>query len=267
MATSRRFQVEEDKVHRSSREGFGGSIELYDRARSGYSDVSVQRLLKYLNLKPGARVLELGAGTGKFSAKLIAAGLDVTALEPSAAMRAVFTQNFPAIHLVTGTAEQLPFPTQYFDAVFAATAYHWFEPDAAYAEISRVLKPKGGVGLLWTSWSDSTPQWYQDIRRLMTPFEAGTPRYKQMKWRQPFDRELDFKMLQFERHDTVRSPVWTSLEIVERMMSISYIAALPELMRLALKHEMEKVLQGYILRGQVFKMPEELHMYWTSKEE
>jgi ubiquinone/menaquinone biosynthesis C-methylase UbiE len=255
------------EFHPSAKEGFGRSSELYDRARSEYSDASVQRLLKHLNIKPGARVLELGAGTGKFTGKLVGAGLNVTAIEPSAEMRGILKRNWADVHVVDAVAEELPFPTQYFDAVFAATSYHWFLPDKVYAEVARVLKPEGGLGLLWTSWAGDTPDWYQAIRKLMLPFEAGTPRYKHMKWREPFDHEIDFKMLQFERHDMPRLAPWTSQEIVERMLSTSYIAALPELVRLALRHEMDSVLKSYVLRGQVFKMPEELHMYWTHKED
>jgi ubiquinone/menaquinone biosynthesis C-methylase UbiE len=259
--------MEKDSVHPSSREGFGQSSELYDRARSGYSDASIQRLLKYLSLKRGDRVLELGAGTGKLTAKLSAFGLDVTAVEPSPQMRALLSENVPAVHVVDAVAEQLPFPSEYYDAVLAATSYHWFDAEATYREVGRVLKPGGGLGLLWTSWSDSTPQWYQDVRRLMLPFESGTPRYKHMTWRRPFDREIDFKMLQFERHDMPRPASWTSLEIIDRMLSVSYVAALPELVRMALRHEMESILQNYILRGQIFRMPEELHIYWTHKED
>ena len=258
--------MEMDKdLHPGSRKGFARSGELYDRARSEYPDAVVERLFKHLGLKPGARVLELASGTGKFTEKLLRAGVELTVVEPSAEMRSVLARRASPLLVVDAIAEALPFPSEFYDFVFAATSYHWFDPTAAYTEILRVLKPGGGLGLLWTSWQqEMQPEWYMSIRKLMTPFEAGTPRYKHMKWREPFDREIDFKFLQFERHDISR-PV-TIAEICERMLSVSYIAALPDLVFLALKREMEEMLKERIVQGQGFKMPEEIHLYWTHKE-
>lgn len=258
--------VETDKaLHNIAREGFARSGDLYERARSGYPDHIAQRLFKHLGAKPGARVLELAAGTGKWTQQLVKAGFEVTALEPSAEMRSVLEKQLPGTLVVDGLAEQIPFPTEYFDFVFVATAFHWFDSGPAYREISRVLKPGGGLGLLWTARDPAVePAWYADILRLLRPFEAGAPRYRHMKWRQPFDFEIDFKMLQFENHDVSRPR--TTTEIVERMLSISYIAALPELVYLGLKRQMEEVLAAHILRGQIFKLPEEIHLYWTRKE-
>lgn len=209
--------------------------------------------------------MELAAGTGKWTEQLIKAGCEVTAVEPSAEMRNILFKRAPAAALVDAVAEELPFPSEYYDFVFAATAFHWFDAYKTYGEISRVLKPGGGVGLVWTSRDPGMePQWYSDLRTLIKPFEGGTPRYSHMEWRTPFDREIDFRMLQFERHDISRPR--TTVEIVERLLSISYISALPDLLFFALKRELEDILASYILGGQVFKMPEEIHLYWTHKE-
>ncbi len=259
--------METDKnVHSVAREGFNRSGELYDRARSGYPEAIAQRLFRHLGMKPGARVLELAAGTGKFTEKLMQAGVEITAVEPSREMRSILSQRSAQIAVVDAVAEALPFPSEYYDFVFAATSYHWFDPELAYAEILRVLKPGGGLGLIWQSWNqDWQPEWYTLIRKLMVPFEAGAPRYKHMKWRAPFDREIDFKILQFERREMPVRAV-TTAEICDRMLSVSYISALPDLVFLALKREMEKILKEHILKGHVFKMPEEMHLYWTHKE-
>jgi len=259
--------VEPDKtLHNIAREGFAKSGELYDRARSGYPGHIAQRLFKHLGAKPGARVLEIAAGTGKWTERLVKGGFEVTAMEPSADMRAVLQKHLPGTLVVDGVAERIPFPTEYFDFVFVATAFHWFDAPLAYSEIRRVLKKSGGLGLLWTSRDPAVePEWYSEILRLLKPFEAGAPRYRHMKWRVPFDHEIDFKMLQFECHDISRPR--RTVEIVERMLSISYIAALPELVRLGLKREMEAVLSAYILRGQIFKLPEEIHLYWTQRDD
>lgn len=251
-------------VHPSAREGFGQSANLYERARSSYPEKLSLRLFKYLGAKKGDRVLELGGGTGKWTQRLIDFGFDVVVIEPSMDMRRILSRNCPKAEVIPAVAEQLPFKDQEFDHVFSATAYHWFDPELAYREVNRVLKPGGGLGLLWTSWnSTAIPDWYRDVRAMIAPFETGTPRYKHMKWREPFDRDDAFKMLQFECFDNSRAV--RTVEIVERLMSVSYVAALPELIRSALQKQIEGVLERYILKGQIFKMPEDIHIYWTHK--
>jgi ubiquinone/menaquinone biosynthesis C-methylase UbiE len=260
------LDVETDNfLHPSSRIGFSRSGELYDKSRSNYPDVVASRLFKHLNVKPGDKVLDLAAGTGKWTERLVRHGCEVYAAEPSKAMREKFSERMPSVPVTDALAEALPWGESTFDSVFAATAFHWFDAEAAAREIHRVLKPGGSLGLLWTAWdSESIPEWYRAVRSRIQPFESGTPRYRHMIWRKPFDEMRLFDFLQFESHDNTRAV--TSTEIVERMLSISYVAALPDLVFNALKAQLEDILRAYILRGQIFKMPEEIHIYWTRKK-
>jgi ubiquinone/menaquinone biosynthesis C-methylase UbiE len=93
----------------------------------------------------GGRVLDLGAGTGRFSVALAgAAGAMVIACEPSAAMRAVCRANCPGVPVVGARAQALPFDGQVFDAVWASQVIHHIDDVAAFAVgLRRVLKPGG----------------------------------------------------------------------------------------------------------------------------
>ncbi len=257
--------METDKhLHSAVQGGFSRSAELYDRARSGYPPAVVDRLLKHLKVKEGSKVLELAAGTGKFTGHLRSANCDVTVVEPMATMRELLRRRMPELKILDAVAEAVPQPPASFDFIFAATAFHWFDPEETYSEMLRLLRPGGGVGLVWTTWSqENLPEWYLAIRKLIVPFEGSAPRYKHMKWRVPFDLGNEFQVLQFERFEVAR--VMTMTEICERMLSISYISALPELVFQALRREMEEILKEYTLRGQVFRMPEEIHCHWTFK--
>jgi SAM-dependent methyltransferase len=94
----------------------------------------------------GGLVLDLGAGTGRFSAALAdATGATVIACEPSQAMRTVFRANWPAIPLVAGTAQAAPFPDGVFDTVWASQVIHQVDPAAFAASVRRVLRPGGHV--------------------------------------------------------------------------------------------------------------------------
>src|SRR5206468_3127739 len=88
-------------------------------------------------------VVDLGAGTGKLTRQLVAAGHRVTAIEPLPEMLELLPANAPGAFAVLGNAEVIPLPDAYADVVTAAQAFHWFDHAAALLEIARVLRPSG----------------------------------------------------------------------------------------------------------------------------
>ncbi len=120
----------------------------YDAARPRYDARVVRELVERLALAPGAPVLELGAGTGQLSEALLAAGLDLTAVEPLGPTRDLLAAAIGAERVREGRAEQIPLDAGSVDAVFAADSFHWFDEDRAMPEIKRVLRPRGGVAIL-----------------------------------------------------------------------------------------------------------------------
>jgi SAM-dependent methyltransferase len=93
----------------------------------------------------GGLVLDLGAGTGRFSVALAeVTGAMVVACEPSDAMRAVCRVNCPQVPVVAGTAQAAPFQVEVFDAIWASQVVHHVDDLAAFAAgVRRVLKPGG----------------------------------------------------------------------------------------------------------------------------
>jgi len=99
-------------------------------------------------------VLDLAAGTGKLTRQLVPLGAEVFAVEPLAEMRAELARAVPGVTPVEGTAEAIPLPDGSVDAVTVGQAFHWFDAPVAVREIHRVLRPRGGVGLLWNALAD-----------------------------------------------------------------------------------------------------------------
>ena len=115
-------------------------------------------------LPAGARhVLDLGAGTGQLTSVLLDLGLDVTAVEPDGAMRALVD---PRATGLAGTAERVPLADASVDGVLVGQAWHWFDPASAVAEVRRVLRPGGTLGLLWNLLNDGVP-WCAEVARLV----------------------------------------------------------------------------------------------------
>ena len=132
---------------------FGTVAEQYDLYRpSPPSDVAV-----ILGDLRGSDVLEVGAGTGKWTRLLIELGALVTVVEPDDDMRAVLVRRSPEVRTLKGTAEALPLGDASFDAVLVSSAWHWFEQPAATNEMARVLRDDGILFVLWNGFSRNVP--------------------------------------------------------------------------------------------------------------
>ncbi|PWJ53291.1 Methyltransferase domain-containing protein [Quadrisphaera granulorum] len=152
----------DDEARRTS---FGTLVdaERYDRLRPDHPDEAVAWLTGssagpgQLPGQPSERpldVLDLAAGTGKVSRALARQGHRVVAVDPSEGMLAVLRQSLASIpnarvELRVGTAEHVPLPDGSVDAVVVGQAWHWLRPAAAAAEVARVLRPGGVLGLSW----------------------------------------------------------------------------------------------------------------------
>jgi SAM-dependent methyltransferase len=123
--------------------------ERYERGRTDYPSQVPALVASGLGLAPGARVLDLGAGTGMLSLPFLEAGFDVVAVEPLAEMRAALEAAVGPERVLDGTAEAIPLEDASVAAVVCGDAFHWFDRDRAPAEMHRVLAPGGGAGIVW----------------------------------------------------------------------------------------------------------------------
>ncbi|MEN4476044.1 class I SAM-dependent methyltransferase [Mycolicibacterium cosmeticum] len=141
---------------------FGEEAAAYERGRPSYPPEAIDWLLP-----PGAHtVLDLGAGTGKLTIRLAERGLDVIAVDPIPEMLEVLSTSLPDIPALLGTAEEIPLPDDSVDSVLVAQAWHWFDADRAVAEIARVLRPGGRLGLVWNT-RDERMGWVKDLGRII----------------------------------------------------------------------------------------------------
>ncbi|CAL9503460.1 hypothetical protein SUDANB1_03480 [Streptomyces sp. enrichment culture] len=99
----------------------------------------------------GARVADVGAGTGIATALLHARGANVVAVEPGDGMAAQFRRTLPGIPVIRGTGDDLPLADASLDLVTYAQAWHWTDPARAVPEVLRVLRPGGALALWWNT--------------------------------------------------------------------------------------------------------------------
>lgn len=141
---------------------FGSAAAAYERGRPSYPPEAIDWLLPV-----GARqVLDLGAGTGKLTTRLVERGLDVVAVDPIPDMLEVLSASLPETRALLGTAEEIPLEDNSVDVVLVAQAWHWVDPERAIPEVARVLRPGGRLGLVWNT-RDERLGWVRELGQII----------------------------------------------------------------------------------------------------
>jgi ubiquinone/menaquinone biosynthesis C-methylase UbiE len=230
------------KIHNIAEAGFTKGAAAYERGRPDYPAAAIAFMADQLGLREGATVVDIGAGTGKLSRLLIETGALVLAVEPVAAMRDQFLRVLRQSSILEGTAEALPLADAAADAATAAQAFHWFANAKALAEIRRVLKPHGRLGLIWNN-REAASGWVREVWALVERGEGDLPRYRKGTWKKAFDEYAGFqpvveKSFAHEQHGDFAT-------ITDRIASLSFVANMDAVDRDRLLGDVRAVLERH----------------------
>ncbi len=232
------------QIHPTAAKGFEAAADAYERARPGYPAEAVDWLVSRLAVGPGTTVVDLAAGTGKLTRLLVPTGARVIGVEPVAAMRAKLSTVVPEAEAVEGTAEQIPLGDGSVDALTVAQAFQWFRAEEALAEMHRVLRPGGGIGLVWNRRDMSQPV-NQELDALLNRHRGETPHHRNRNWREAFRRTALFGPLEersFPSHQLLDMD-----GVVDRIVSLSFVATLDKEPRDVLISEIRELVARYPL--------------------
>jgi SAM-dependent methyltransferase len=239
-------------------------VAAYERGRPGYPAEAVAELVRVCRIGPGSTVLDLAAGSGKLTRQLVPAGARLLALEPSAAMRERLAGAGPGVRVLAGTAEAVPLAGGAVDAVTVGQAFHWFDGPRAVAELHRVLRPGGRVGLLWNVRDESVP-WMAAVTAILDRHAGDAPRHRDGRWRAAFDAVAGFTPLRVRRfrhrHELDRAALG------DRFASISFVAALPDTTRARVLAEIEQVVaaEPTLAGAGPVAVPYRTDLFWTER--
>ncbi len=141
-------------------------------------------------MRSGA-VADVGSGTGIVSALLLAAGYDVVAVEPNAAMRSAAEQRLAGrtgFRSIGAAAEETGLPDASVDLVTCAQAFHWFDLQAARREFARILRATKPVALVWND-RDSAASPF--MRAYEAALQSQGPEYTRAHHRNVTDNTAD----------------------------------------------------------------------------
>jgi ubiquinone/menaquinone biosynthesis C-methylase UbiE len=257
--------MSDSRIHRAAAVGFEAAVERYERGRPSYPEDAVSFLIRAVGIGPGRDVVELGAGTGKFTELIVATGARIVAVEPVPGMREALARTCPSVEVVDGTAEQIPLPDTSADAVVVAQAFHWFTGELALPEIHRVLRSGGALGLIWNI-RDEASDWAERLTEIFDRLAGeGDPRYRDMRWREAFETTDLFgpfhHQVAYHVHQVTRD------EFRDRVLSVSYVASAPEAERERVIAEVADLLENDPeLRGRDrIVMPYRTDVYWCAR--
>ncbi|MFL5796773.1 MAG: class I SAM-dependent methyltransferase [Actinomycetota bacterium] len=253
-------------IHPAAAVGFQQAAEEYRRGRPGYPEEAVRFLAEVLGLGPGRRVLELGAGTGKLTRLLVPTGARVIAVEPVPAMRAALVADVPGAAAIGGRAEAIPLADGSADAAVAAAAFHWFDGPAALRELHRVLRDDSVLAVAWNARDEERSELWRRVTEVMALYRGDAPSYRSMEWRRAFDATDLFTPLQTlsfpYEHETTRDGA------LDRVSSVSFIAALPEPGRVTVREQVLRLLDEDLDIGpsaERFSLPYRTDVHWCRR--
>jgi SAM-dependent methyltransferase len=215
--------------------------ETYEQGRPDYPLALTALLAEQLGLVAGHRVIDVAAGTGKLTRRLLLPDVDVFTAEPMAGMRVALRQAVPAAHGMASSAEALPLRDGAVNAITVAQAFHWFDAARATAEFRRVLAPGGQLAVV-NNRRDDRVGWIAEITEILARYETFAPRpLSTRRWREELQGSADFTdWREFELPHAQRFVSLTDFDA--RFLSVSSVILLDAERQRALLAELHEVV-------------------------
>lgn len=242
---------------------FEAAVSAYSAARPDYPERVFELLVQRCGLGPGARALDIGAGPGQATIRLLDAGAHVLAVEPSPTLAAELQTNAASnrLDVVIATFEEVELPYASFDLVTAATAFHWLDPQRSLERIIRVLRPGGWLALWWNVFGDPAEPdaFHQATHSLLSSL---SPSPSEPRARRPFALDMRTRRRELAKHgfsdvriEIMRWDLVLSAQETRRLYATySNIARLVEERRTAILDEIERIARDRFANRVVRRM-------------
>ncbi|KAH3666604.1 hypothetical protein WICMUC_005588 [Wickerhamomyces mucosus] len=253
-------------VNQVSLTSFNSNHKLYDQVRPSFQESIANKFFQDLDLDKSNKVIELAAGTGKFTKNLVEyqkhSEFELFIVEPSSGMLTTFKENYPELKTYENSSYDLPFEDNSIDLIIAAQAFHWFADEKSLKEFKRVLKPNGKLGLIW-NFSSFQPEnnknlldlkintdkidskYWDKINEQVSDYDGEVPQYRKAEWRKVFKQSNYFDYSSAKDGYEIFQLDFPISQTFDSWLSRSYITALPNSEKEKLKSKLSNVVTTF----------------------
>jgi ubiquinone/menaquinone biosynthesis C-methylase UbiE len=247
----------------SAARSFGVYSQSYEKSRPGYSKTSIDLITKKFSLNAHSKILELGAGTGKFTSALVNQGLTPVVTDWCSKMLRVLYDKYPYLEIAVADAYNVPLQSNIFDVVIVAQAFHWFATKDVLSEISRVLKPGGYLVLVFQERVENN-EWVKEFHKILYsyPYDARA-RFELGAWKQVFEDQSYFEALQHESFPYIQNIA--KEDLVHRALGTSFMTTLSEDKRNSAVLRIKELCSSHVelCEQTIIEFFYNTHVYWA----
>ncbi|MEO0376190.1 MAG: class I SAM-dependent methyltransferase [Cyanobacteria bacterium P01_A01_bin.17] len=160
---------------------YSPAAEAYNQARPSYPQAVTEQVIEMTQLSSESKLLEVGCGPGTATLSFAALKCPMLCLEPNPDFYRLAVnncQNYPQIELQNTSFEEWDLQAEQFDAVLAASSFHWIPAEVGYQKAAQALKPGGSLILLWNKELQPSQAVHQDLSRIYAAHAPELDRYE-----------------------------------------------------------------------------------------
>jgi SAM-dependent methyltransferase len=196
---------------------YSSVAQTYDRVRPKYAPTFLTRVVEIAKIPDNGRVLEVGCGPGTATLSLAKMGYSVVALEPSLEVCEVARQNVaadPHVEIINTSFEEWEPVDREFDAIVAATSWHWVAPESKHAKAASLLKDDGALILLWNTGMKPSLEIFESLSDLFRQYLPTLATYK--------DRETELSEMRIFATAAIESGLFSNLQEESHVNEVNY---------------------------------------------
>jgi SAM-dependent methyltransferase len=158
-----------DKDIEERKTWYSPAAEAYNKARPRYPQQLIERAVELTQLRDDAKILEVGCGPGIATVAFAKLGYSMLCVEPNPDFCSLTRQNcqqYPNVEILNASFEECQLEAGKFDAVLAATSFHWIPAEVGYPKAASCLKDNGYLILLWNMRLEPSYEIYQKFIKI-----------------------------------------------------------------------------------------------------
>lgn len=248
---------------------FNEDVVNYEKMRPTYVEELFQDVIRYADLNPRMKALEVGIGTGQATLPFLNTGCEMTAIELGenlAKFSAEKFSEFPHFNVIQSDFESVRLEPEQYDCIYSATAFHWIPQEIGYPKVHQLLRRGGILALFWNrpfpAQKDDLHEAMQYIYAKYMPFsKEPTPHTEQKSLEMVYTLEqygfIDVNFKIYHQTRTFDAPSYVAL-----LNTYSDHRSLPEEQRMGLEREMIEAINHY---GGKIELHDTIDLYLARK--